>query len=154
MRGQGVWSRICALVALITVVLPASANVASCLPHSKQVTCCMSRSASVAKPRALDSEPDCCRHKARSSSSSTAISEGKSQCHCPLKSIPGQPTNVSVLNSAIDQFEAVVPIKPSASIGSEETFAHTETIFYSDSGPPDDSYGSATHGRAPPVTVL
>ena len=154
MRPQGVWIRICALVALIALVLPASANVASCMSRAKGMTCCMAGTGSVAKLKAVTAVHDCCHPQVESSSSGSVLTESKSKCRCVLKSAPIQPTNVSVLNTATDQFEVAMPTAPVGSTDSEPASAQTQTIFFGDSSPPYEPHGSATHGRAPPVPVF
>lgn len=150
MRPQGAWLRIIALLALLALVLPASAKVAMCMGHAKSMTRCMKQIAPSAKPKAVEVKEGCCHAKARSAKSEPGISEVKGQCHCSIKSIPSQVTNDFVAVSGSENLDFTATVQTDFSPNSGTVARVTQTIFYGDSSPPDEPHGSATRGRAPP----
>ena len=149
MRPQRAWLRICALLALISLVLPASARVVSCMDHAKGMTCCMAKAA---KPKTQPTH-DCCGHENKPASATPVVSEGKSACHCVLKTLPTKSANVFTLYSPSEQVEFNIPAKTADSTVAEPTSGQTKTVFYTDSSPPSEPPGSSNKDRAPPVSV-
>ena len=153
MRPQGAWLRIFALLALLSLVLPASANVASCMEHAKSMTCCMKQVATSTEPKAAVDKEDCCHKKAKSAKSLPSISEGKNECHCSIKSIPAQPSG-EFNSTTTGNFDIAIPVVINSLPNSGQVARQTPKIFYGDSSPPDEPHGTASFGRAPPVSVL
>ncbi len=153
MRQQGVLNRIIALFALIALVLPASAKVASCLDHVKENACCMSHGQPVAKKLVSEPVSSCCTTKATSDSKAPTVQESKSGCHCKIKSAPTKPLHDSVLQLSSDANGEVsystAPVKLSSSTSEVRL---EQAVFFSDSSPPDEPLGSSHDGRAPPVS--
>jgi hypothetical protein len=153
MRYSGAWQRIIALLALIVLVMPASARVASCLDHASEKFCCMKRSTTVVKVNPPSISNDCCHQTPILSASMVGLSEGKQSCHCKLNSIPSQPANDLTFNLTVEAPEATVlhpePLSKPIVVASTQS----KTLFFGDSSPPKEPHSSATHGRAPPVSV-
>ena len=139
------------MLALFSLVLPASAKVAICMDHAKSMTCCMNQ---IARPKVVDVKEDHCHPKAEPTKSQIGISEGKGQCHCSIKSIPSQVSNDFVAVSRSEYLDATGPVATNFSPNSGTVARVNQTIFYGDSSPPDEPHGSRTRGRAPPVSVL
>ena len=154
MRPQGAWLRIIALLALLALVLPASAKVAMCMGHAKSMTGCMKQIEPSAKPKAVEVKESCCHAKARSAKSEPGISEVKGSCHCSIKSVAIQVTNDLVAVNGSENLDFTAPAPTDFSPNSGTGARVTQTVFYGDSSPPDERNGSATRGRAPPVSVL
>ncbi len=154
MRQQGVLTRIIALLALISLVLPASARATSCMIASQKMTCCMARATVAPKPKPVEPKEDCCHPKAKTASGTSAIEKPKTACHCAQKSIPTAPATTSILNLGTEGVEDTVPSQQRFASSPEEIKSQSTTIFFTDSSPPDDPPGSSSQGRAPPVSVL
>ena len=146
------WQRIIALLALISLVLPASARVATCVDRVKSMTCCMNQVAPLAKPKSVEVKDDCCQTKARPAKSGSGFSEGKGACHCSIKSIPSQVTNDSVAANGSENLDVTVPVANNFSPNAGTVARITQAIFFGDSSPPNEPHGSSSHGRAPPVS--
>jgi len=153
MRRQGVLNRIIALFALIALVLPASAKVASCLDHAKESACCMGHGQQVAKKIVSEPVSSCCNTKTKSDSKAPKVDESKSGCHCKIKSAPTKPLHDSVLQLSSDAngevFCSTAPVKlssPASELRLEQA------VFYNDLSPPDEPLGSSHDGRAPPIS--
>ena len=154
MRPHGAWLRIIALLALLSLVLPASAKAAMCMDHAKSMTRSMNQIASSPQPTAVEVKDDCCHPKTSPAKSELGISEGKGQCHCSIKLIPSQVSNDFVAVYGSENLDVTEPVATNFPPNSGIVARVTQTIFYGDSSPPDEPHGSATHGRAPPVSVL
>ena len=156
MRKQGVWLKLYALLALVCLVLPASARITSCLDRAKGMTCCMSLAAKASKPKVVEHVHDCCHPESavKSADSEPSVSEGAVPCHCSAKTIPVQPAQASTLGveQGSDDLITLTVANPDLKILSAPD--HSARIFFGDSSPPDEPHGSASQGRAPPVSVL
>lgn len=154
MRSQGVLVKIVALFALILLVLPASARVASCMSIGQKMTCYMAKASVAPKPTPAKVIEDCCHPKVKSAPKASTILEEKAQCHCVQKPIPTSPTTISVLDFGAETVETTVPTQEKLLPQAEPIKVQLVATFYNDSGPPDELHGSSWQGRAPPVSVL
>ncbi|MEI8281452.1 MAG: hypothetical protein WCG75_03505, partial [Armatimonadota bacterium] len=139
MQQQGILTRIIALLALISLVLPASARATSCMIASQKMTCCMARATVAPKPKLAEPKEDCCHPKAKSATRILAIEQAKSACHCAQKSVPVAPAPASILNLGHDGVEVIVPNQERLTPSPEATQSQSTTIFFTDSSPPDDT---------------
>src|SRR5258708_1635276 len=105
MRSQGVLIKIIALLALISLALPASARVASCMASGQKMACCQSHQAPQVKVKPVE---DCCHPTVQSASSHVQTLEGKAQCHCAAKPVPSPQATVSVLNFGGELIEVIL----------------------------------------------
>lgn len=155
MRRQSVWLRLFALLALIPLVVPVSAQVAFCMAHPAMQKCCMAREA----PKHVEAVKDSCCAETETTASPVAPQTGFSgekdeQCKCFWDSAPTQPTND--LNSPAVFAPSVVaetPIVFTTTIFklTYETSLDVQRISFGDSSPPTRGDIACHAGRAPPV---
>lgn len=156
MRSRRAWHRIIALLALVSLVLPASARVALCTSSTQKSVCCMAHK-SVAKTKPVEETRSCCQSKAKVApvqSGSSSVSEGKDRCHCVAKLAPTAPATLASITGGSELVEVTIPSQPESTPRTESVTNHVTTIFSGDSSPPDEPHGSSGHGRAPPVSIL
>lgn len=155
MRQQGILTRIIALFALLALVLPASASVASCMDHAKSVTCCMAHQPVAPQPKLAEVKEDCCHPKPKVSvKANLGLSSANVKCQCKLKSAPTRPSNAFALTVPAESVEVTITSVALVLPAEELSFVATKATFYADSSPPGDPHGSPSLGRAPPVSVL
>lgn len=156
MRRQSVWLRLFALLVLIPLVVPVSAQVAFCMAHPAMQKCCKAKEA----PKHVEAveKDSCCADKETATSPEvpqTGISDEKSElCKCFWDSAPTQPTND--LNSPAVFAPPVVAESPLAFTEilftfTFETSLDVQRIFFGDSSPPKHADIASHAGRAPPI---
>lgn len=156
MRRQSVWLRLFALLALIPLVVPVSAQVAFCMAHPAMQKCCMAKEA----PKHVEAvEKDSCCADMEATASPVApqtgiSSEKDEQCKCFWDSAPNQPTN-DVNSPAVfaPSIVAENPLVIATTIFefTFETSLDVQRISFGDSSPPRHVDIASHAGRAPPI---
>jgi hypothetical protein len=152
MRQQGVLNKIIALFALIALILPASAKVASCLDHINEKACCMSHVQHVATKKVVEPVTSCCKSESKADSKVQKVEESRGACHCKIKSAPTKPLNESVVQLSGDNLAVYCSTESVVSTNTTSEEWLEQSIFFGDSSPPTDAIGSSHDGRAPPVS--
>lgn len=154
MRRQSIWLRLFALLALIPLVVPMSAQAAFCQAHPAGMACCMGHREGKPQKKSVTA-PSCCQSKAfESISSGNEISIGvDTHCKCTFGSYPKQISHESVVSigstvPSVDHALALPPVHKNPSYGS---YLVVPSIYFGDSSPPIVGHFSASLGRAPPV---
>lgn len=150
MQQPRVLNRIIALLALISLVLPASARAVSCITTSKQMACCMEQAKPEAKNAISEPAHSCCKDETQANV--TQISEGKQGCHC-IKSFPAQLPNKLDSFTSIALVDLVFPANQKSLASVEPVSTHRQKISFTDSSPPCEPLLSLHSGRAPPISV-